>query len=325
MNDIVNPDHKGLSEKPKVLNWKHLQDELLYSDNDYAVEKLRTGLKLETNEFTTTEPAEKINYHCYWYGDIGHKQVFSIKSFLCTQDTRKCKLTLWLDAYNGFENYVDNTCLQEVLGFIEVKAYHPLKEVKNTPWEYYFNVPHDNYNLARRSDAFRFIILHNYGGLYFDLDVMFLKDLGILLNSEFCYAWEKQNYANSALLNLKKKSYISNYILEKSVNNNTVFPWDIFDYSDPLLRGLLVLPSAFFDPIWQGLKAEEYPFVEFQKFFSPFDHTFTNKFNILTYKDFYTGCFAYHWHNQWNVTEYENSFFGIFDKEFSKILRVINK
>jgi hypothetical protein len=165
-------------------------------------------------------------------------------------------------------------------------------------------------------------VLYKYGGLYFDLDVMFLKNLGALLNTEFCYAWEAQKYANSAVLNIKCKSDVSTYMLLKSIQKGSALPWEIFQYADLQLKNLYVLPSAFFDPVWQGLVEEEHPFTDFSKFFIPFNDDFPNKFNISSYKEFFPGCYAYHWHNQWDVTEYDNSFFGIFNKEFNKLLNI---
>ncbi|MGY0036053.1 glycosyltransferase [Pedobacter sp. NJ-S-72] len=110
--------------------------------------------------------------------------------------------------------------------------------MKNTPWENKKKLVNEPENLAKRSDAFRFLVLYKYGGLYFDLDVMFLKDFGGLLDSEFCYAWETQPYANSAILNLKRKSDLCNYILNKGIKKRTVLPWIILNYSDLLLQEL---------------------------------------------------------------------------------------
>lgn len=304
-----------------IFNWRHLKDQQLYRHNDYAVKTLSEGIDLSEDGFDyKIQAGSKTAYHCYWYGETGRKQVFSIKSFLCTQDLNKCKVILWLDIQNGFENYRQNPFLKIILPFIEVRAYDPILEAKDTLWENHLELPNEQRDLVKRCDAFRFLILYKYGGVYFDLDVMFLKNLGGLLNSEFCYAWETQPYANSAILNLKCKSDICMYLLQKSIVRGAASPWGIFIYSDPLLKDLYILPCAFFDPIWQVPAPEESPFDNFSKFFKQFDGEFTNEFNIYSYKKFFPGCYAYHWHNQWKTTEYENSFFGIFEKEFNELL-----
>jgi len=316
---------KSISE-PSVFNWKHLKDTRLYTDNDYAVETLKNGIDFADENFTanSTEKA-KIIYHCYWFGEIGRKQAFSIKSLLCTQNMDNCKVILWLDKNNGYENHEQNSFLIALLPYIEVKAYDYYIESENTPWgnDAGVNIGDSTYHqLVARADAFRYIELYKHGGIYFDLDILFLKDFAELLHSEFCYAWETQPFANSALFNLKQKSPISTYLLHKTMKKRAVSPWLILLYEDQFLKDLCVLPCAFFDPIWQGLPPEKTPLNDFEEFFKPFNNEFINKFNIHSYKDFFTGCYAFHWHNQWKTAENGNSFFGIFEKEFNKLIEI---
>jgi hypothetical protein len=57
------------------------------------------------------------------------------------------------------------------------------------------------------SDLFRLVILHNYGGLYFDADVVLLRDFAPILGGEWLYAWGSScNYANGAITSMKKGS-----------------------------------------------------------------------------------------------------------------------
>lgn len=77
--------------------------------------------------------------------------------------------------------------------------------------------------MPARADAFRLLITYKYGGLYFDLDVLFLKDFSDLLENSFCYQWEKQPYANTAVLFLKDKDII-NKCLPYIDKYNTVVP-----------------------------------------------------------------------------------------------------
>lgn len=305
-----------------AFNWKHLPDQRLYTDNDYAIDELEAGIALPASFIADSQPEEKVIYHCYWYGEMKRKQVFSIKSLLCTQDMNKCRVILWLDIHNGYHNHEQNPLLQAILPFIEVKAYDPLEEIKGTPWKGAQKMANQADNLAKRSDAFRFLVLYKYGGLYFDLDVMFLNDFGALRDVPFCYAWESQPFANSALLNFKRKSDFAAYTLQKSIQKQTVLPWVILHYADAALKELCVLPCAFFDPVWQGVSAEKFPISRFEQFFQPFDNAFANKYGIDSYKAFFPGCYAYHWHNQWATPEHENSFFGIFEKEFNQLLHL---
>jgi len=303
-----------------------LTDERLYKDNAYALARLESGIELKSIGLDDEENIDLGTvHHCYWFGSIGRKQVFSIKSFLCTQNMGTSKVILWLDVINGYADYKRNIYLKQILDLIEVRMYDPIEEIKGTIWEDHSEIADVKYNLPQRSDAFRYLILNKYGGLYFDLDVLFLKDLGGLLNTEFCYAWENQPYANSAILNLKKKSNISNYLLKKSLIIKNVLPWNILDYTDTDLKDLYLLPSAFFDAIWLdwlGNAPENVPFYGFGGFFMPFSDIYKNRLNISSYKEFFPGCYTFHWHNQWNTIETENSFFGIFEKEFNALLNI---
>ncbi|WP_052496161.1 hypothetical protein [Pedobacter lusitanus] len=67
---------------------------------------------------------------------------------------------------------------------------------------------------------------------------------------------------------------------------------------------------------------EKAPFDDFPGFFKQFDQQFTNRLSINSYKDFFPGCYAYHWHNHWKDAEYENSYFGIFEKNFDDLLNI---
>ena len=300
-----------------------LRDLKLYFEPDYAIEALRKGIDLETDGFVNNKfTTDKIAFHCYWYGKLGRKQIFSIKSFLCTQNLERCRLILWLDAYNGYEFHTQNPLLQPILNQIEVKAYDPIAEIEDTPWENHSAIVDRPYNSPKRSDAFRYLILYKYGGVYFDLDIMFLEDFGQILSKEFCYAWETEPYANSAVFYFKPESVISEYLLFKVIAVKTVIPMGILNYSDYNLKNLFVFPCAFFDPLWQGLSLSNIPFNEDIKFFTPFSDEFKNHLNIDSFKDFFPGCYTFHWHNQWNTQEFENSFFAMFDLEFNKILKI---
>ena len=41
---------------------------------------------------------------------------------------------------------------------------------------------------------------------------------------------------------------------------------------------------------------------------------------INSYKDFFPGIFTYHWHNMWKKEIHEDSYFGLFNKEFDSLL-----
>lgn len=86
---------------------------------------------------------------------------------------------------------------------------------------------------------------------------MFLKDFTPLLKGhEFVYAWEYQSYANSAILYLRKNSYITNYLAKKLQKRKAAMPWVLFNYKDKKLENLRNYPCAFFDPLWEDIVRE---------------------------------------------------------------------
>ena len=154
------------------------------------------------------------------------------------------------------------------------------------------------WDLAHRSDIFRMLVLYNHGGLYFDLDILFLRDFSDLFrfvsSAEFCYQWSGESYTNSAILKLEKHSPITKQLLEKSLRKMNFRPWKLFDFQDKDLD-LLVLPSCFFDPLWLQNDGRDCwasaPFQSFVDFFA--------SQNVkCSFRDFFAGAFTYHWHNQ---------------------------
>ena len=102
--------------------------------------------------------------------------------------------------------------------YLEWKKYDVLREIQGTPLA---NNPDHVKNAKDEkrwidSDLFRLLVLHNYGGVYFDADVILLRDLAPLLSREWLYQWGSScNYANGALANIHKKSELSYRFLRK--------------------------------------------------------------------------------------------------------------
>ncbi|WP_300752348.1 glycosyltransferase [uncultured Brachyspira sp.] len=295
-------------------NFKHINDEKLYTDNEYALEFLKNSV----NNYTADK--ENISYHSYWYGKINEKHVFSIKSLLCTQKNKK--VYLWLDNKTIKENS-NNKYISEIENYIEIKTYNPKFEIKNTCFEKFDYIFSQNKNLPARADAFRLLIPYKYlsenkyeGVIYFDLDVLFLRDFSNILNDSFCYQWEKQPYANTAVLFFDNENIIENTI--SSIDKyKTVLPWVVFNFSNLELKDMMVFPCTYFDPVWNitDKTKYDYPILYPDDFFKNYSG------NITSYKEFFTGCYAYHWHNQWNVKPDSNSLFNKFHEEFNYILK----
>ena len=56
------------------------------------------------------------------------------------------------------------------------------------------------------TDLIRMVVLYLYGGVYFDLDMMFMRDITPLLDYQFTYRWSLSIEANTALIHFHKES-----------------------------------------------------------------------------------------------------------------------
>lgn len=296
--------------EPTCKNWDILECKDLYFSEVFDSQREQSSRLL----------TEKTIFHAYWHGTFGLKQAFSIKSFLCTQNLESTELWLWLDEANGYSQVESNPYLHDLKSKIKILPWNVEREIAGTPFlkiKDYINV---TVNLAAKGDYFRIISLYKYGGLYFDLDVVFLKDFTPLLKGhEFVYAWECQSYENSAILYLRKNSYITNYLAKKLLKRKAAMAWVLFDYKDEKLANLRSYPYTFFDPLW-GRYSEGMALSNFADFFKEFGDSSDEKNNINSYKEFFPGAFAYHWRNSWDAKEVENLYFGLFNREFNQIL-----
>jgi hypothetical protein len=300
-----------------------LDDERLYWDADYCLRFLR---ELETpgQDDGSVSP----QYHLYWYGPFSTKQAFAVKSLLATQRTPP-EITLWLDAENGYAGHEQNTILGSLASELTVRAFDPSLECRGTPLEDRPEL-YEDCSPVKRSDLFRLVTLYNHGGVYLDLDVMLLRDLGELfqqpfMTEEFCYRWSAHlPYANTAVLALSRGSESAREILLRCVETGTCHPPEILAFEGADRIDLTVLPCPFFDPLWPHAdgkgRLERAPFDGFDGFFRKFGWRFRPGPDANTFRDFFPGAFAFHWHNLWDAPEHERSYFGGFDRELDAVL-----
>ena len=285
---------------------RSLPDDRLYADNEFCLDYLRQNMaNMQESQKNTGQI-----FHAYWQGLVGEKQAFSIKSVLATQ--ANSKVWLWIDK-KSWEMNVNNPILDELNNYIEIKCYDIYAEIKHTPFESFNKLHWSQYfDLALRADTFRVLILEKYKGVYFDLDIFFLRDMGQLYRDHIAYCWENQHYCNSALLFFNSEKITEN-IAETVKETGTFIPWVVFNYNNKKIKDLLVYPCAFFDPVWNITNIENYSYP-----IQSFDEFFTKKCTLNTYKEFFPGAYAYHWHNRWNMTPIAGSFFDVFNKELSR-------
>ncbi|KAI1000568.1 hypothetical protein K3495_g7626 [Podosphaera aphanis] len=109
------------------------------------------------------------------------------------------------------------------------------------------------------SDAVRFIVLHMYGGVYLDMDVIMLRDMRPLLignDHSFAERWGGHSSPgdyNTAIMSLSANSSLSSYLLRGGVRMGLNFHprvIGVMAVKDRRNQEFHMLETAVFDPIW---------------------------------------------------------------------------
>jgi len=242
-------------------------------------------------------PEEKVEFHVYTEVKTD-KELECIKSFLATQNLDKAKLIVWSDY-----DIQDNELILPYKDLVELRVYDAKKESKGTPLE-----DHPLWILGDISDTkhymksgiLRFLVTYKYGGIWADMDMVFLRDFKPILDQEWAYMWGAEKDFRkfgpcAAMMSFKKKSDLSRTCLSKIKTTPLHKDSTILDHM--LLARVYrespftVFPSTFFNTEWLINQTD-------REFRSLIDHGF-NK--IDTDRDFlFLDAFAWHWHNSSN-------------------------
>jgi len=108
------------------------------------------------------------------------------------------------------------------------------------------------------SDAVRFVVLHLHGGIYFDMDILMLRDMRPLIlptNHSFAERWAMNvdGGYNTAVLSMTANSSLSTYFLRGAVSMGVNFHplvLGIMAKKDGRNRELMTMEHGLFDPLW---------------------------------------------------------------------------
>ncbi|KAF2670662.1 hypothetical protein BT63DRAFT_372287 [Microthyrium microscopicum] len=109
------------------------------------------------------------------------------------------------------------------------------------------------------SDAVRFVVLHLYGGVFFEVDVLMLRDMRPLLlpaKHSFAGRWAAYPHPgdfNTAVMSLTANSSLSSYLIRGGVRMGLNFHPRVVGrmaWKDGRDQELLMLETAAFDPLW---------------------------------------------------------------------------
>jgi hypothetical protein len=170
------------------------------------------------------------------------------------------------------------------------------------------------------------MVLHHHGGLYADIDTLFLRDLRGLLDSplgraSFCYRWSGMpDVATHAVLRLDAGSALGVELMRRSRELGSCHARRMLRHQDHRDLDLLELPCPLFDPLWLRFDGwDRYraaPFARFRDFFRPFGVLHRPKRGAApSLAGFFPGAFAYQWHGLWKAPEVTRSWFGLLERE----------
>jgi hypothetical protein len=226
-------------------------------------------MKLIT-DFSTIKPyTEKLQYHCIWFGSLLDHHILSIASLFQTQANPS--VNLWTDkaSYQGLSKLASiflNYDFKIVIGeFEECESYQ---------------------SAMFRADKWRLQILYKHGGIYFDLDIVFLKDISWFANYGPIVheGYTSEKVFNNAILYFPKEHFGLKHWLDLIGNGS--FGWsrifEIQKISDKF--GADMIPNSLTDRGWAGLDPGCDDF--FEKPGLPYECM--------------ADSFMYHWHNRWN-------------------------
>jgi len=260
---------------------------LLISNTDYT-ETINHAINLE-GEYT-----KSVIFHCYWYGSLNEKHLYSILScYYFNVYKSKHKIILWL------ENNTPNEYNSEISKYAEIKYFSLSNEKTNMGFInnnfYYSN------EVSFYSDVVRYLLMYNYGGIWFDLDCFILRSFDPIFHNfenEICvYQWENQNYPNGAIyMSLESKSEKMKKNIEFIINRNRGWGFQEANLTYDLPLDKLVLPCSWFDPDWIT-----------NPYNIGFNNFFENTDKQYNFDNFFNGSFCYHWHNNWNDKIQDNS------------------
>ena len=260
----------------------------------------------------------KLIFHCFWNGILNEKHYVSILScyILNVKDYDNRKIYLWTD-----DKFIENEWLEKISDICEIRIFNYEEEIKCTFFEIY--KPRSlNTSYSYQTDLIRYILLYKYTGVWFDLDIIFLRDCSPLFNNfhnEICvYNWAEQPHPNGAYFqNLVEKNEKFEFFVKTLIQMGRGFGFQESFLKFDNSVDLLVLPAAWFDPCF-CLDFDE-PFGKLPNGGPDLKYFFKKTPKEVDLENFSNGSFCYHWHNQW-FDDYESESF--FERLKNKLLKI---
>ncbi len=266
-----------------------------YNDADFVLEHLKN------NKIIGSEIVEPIGYfHCFWKGVITDLHYMCLKSLYETNPN--ISIILWtpnaLEIQGTLSWLKIKKLFNDKINIVEVKREHFVNAKAERFFPSYSMLVADdpdngryNHNVAYASDIIRFVVLYLYGGVWFDMDIYFLRDLNDIKINRYVSQWGDGKVAiansdicgNAAIMRLEKGHDLIKRITNKF--QKPFYPTTTFQLKNDL--DITILPHTFFDVLWTSNVSSNIQFRSFDDFFN---------IKELEMPD---GLFGYHWHNRW--------------------------
>ncbi|KAL7410799.1 hypothetical protein BDY24DRAFT_398505 [Mrakia frigida] len=149
-------------------------------------------------------PLVKTYYHTYWRADLlpfQERQAWTVKSFLATQSKDHSVLIIWSNGDLEALSPIVRDLLLTYPGRFEVRRVNVGELARGTAlegrWELLLGpggLPGGVGRTDKRAwidgDLVRLLVLWNFGGIWTDMDIIFVRDLHVLMEDEWVTQWD---------------------------------------------------------------------------------------------------------------------------------------
>ena len=260
----------------------------LYTDTAVCLKFLK-----EIKDSDYQYPKQKIKFHIYTEIKT-EKELMSIKSYLATQSLEHTELVVWSDY-----DISDNPMIQPYKKYITLNVYDPQKEAIGTPLARNKRLKNKDGLYYLQSDLARILLLYKYGGIWYDMDVILLRDFKPILDQEYMYMWGgetdfiNQGACATVISGHAGSEFMTKLIkkLKKTKAKPNSLCWGKKMFAEIYRKYKFnIMPSAFFNTEWgmsvneQGVNGTE---IETRWFFNP----------LVNEEHLFLDAFGWHWHN----------------------------
>ena len=259
----------------------------LYEDYEECIKFLKT---VDNSDYEY--PQEKVKFHIYTEIKTT-KELMAIKSYLATQNLEKTELVVWSDY-----DISDNPLVQPYKDMVTLKVYDPEMEAIGTPLEGNEKLKMKDPKYYLQSDLARLLLLYKYGGVWYDMDVILLRDFKPILDQEYMYMWGsetdfvRQGACATVLAGHPKSDFMLQLLVQligtPARAGTTCWGKDMFALLYSRYR-FNIMPAAFFNIEWYINRKEPGlgDKIESQWFLNPLEND----------EHMFLDSFGWHWHN----------------------------